>query len=96
MTTHDKFISPQDYLKQLAGSDYELLYKIAVCESGFKSVKNKNSSASGIFQFIASTWSKWGQGDIMDDYNNINAAVDLFHAEGTRPWESSYQCWSKD
>ncbi|MEK9208042.1 MAG: lytic transglycosylase domain-containing protein [Patescibacteria group bacterium] len=86
--------TPQEYLKQISGQDYPILNLIVQCESGWKAhAKNPNSTASGLAQFIASTWAKWGQGDVFDPYNNLNAMVDLYRTQGTRPWDESRSCW---
>lgn len=86
--------TPQEYLAELAGKDFELLSKIIWCESGWKPLaKNPNSTASGLFQFIASTWNSWGEGNVFDSYDNIRAGVKLYQAQGTRPWLESKSCW---
>lgn len=86
--------TPQEYLAELAGNNFELLNRIIICESGWKSTaKNPNSTASGIFQFIATTWNSWGEGDVFNPYDNIRAGVKLFEAQGTHPWTASKSCW---
>ena len=86
--------TPQEYLAELSGEDYNLLNRIIECESGWKSsAKNPYSTASGLFQFISSTWNNWGEGDVFDPYDNIRAGVNLFNAEGTKPWNASKSCW---
>ena len=82
------------YLYNLAGRNYELLSRIIQCESGFRAdAKNPVSSASGLAQFLKSTWQSWGDGDVFNPYDNIRAMVKLFKAQGTKPWLSSQSCW---
>lgn len=86
--------TPQEYLREIAGTNYNVLDRIATCESNWRTnAKNPNSSASGVFQFLSSTWNKWGQGDVFNPYDNIRSAVKLFDAEGTTPWLASKKCW---
>jgi hypothetical protein len=88
-------VSPVEYLRELAGKDFDLLYDIAMCESHFnESAKNAHSTASGIFQFLDSTWKSWGTGDVFNAYDNIEAGVKLFNAKGSSPWLASSDCWS--
>lgn len=88
-------VDPKEYLRQLAGTDFVLLNKIVICESGWKPwAKNSTSSASGLFQFLNSTWASWGEGDVFDPYANIEAGVKLYNARGTSPWLASKNCWS--
>jgi membrane-bound lytic murein transglycosylase MltF len=76
--------------------DPGLFLRIAMCESGLNpQAKNPISSASGIFQFLQSTWSSWGKGDVFDVNNNVDAAIRLFLARGTAPWNPSKSCWQK-
>ena len=76
--------------------DPELFLKIAMCESGLNPMAiNPTSSASGLFQFLPSTWSNWGKGDVFDVNDNVDAAIRLFLARGTAPWNPSKSCWQK-
>ena len=64
------------------------------CESGGNPLaKNSTSSASGLFQFLENTWEHWGIGDVFAAEDNINAAVRLYKAQGTKPWLASIDCW---
>lgn len=85
------------------GVNPQLAVAIARCESKLdQGVKNKNSSASGIYQIIKETW----QGtllkmelpstlDVFDSGSNILAGLWLLKNEGTSPWKASKDCWSK-
>ena len=78
----------------------DLFLKIAKCESGLNpNAKNKNSSASGLFQFLKSTWNKtitelkqpnW---DIFNPVHNAEAAAYLMSKDGTKHWLESFYCW---
>lgn len=86
--------SPREYLKRLAPRSFALLDRIVVCESNYKPLaKNPLSTAAGIFQFISSTWDAWGEGNVFNAYDNIDAGVKLFKAKGTKPWLASVGCW---
>ena len=76
---------------------------IAQCESGLKQgVKNKGSSASGVFQFLNSTWNDTLKRmnlpptlDVFDAGSNILAGIWLLKTDGVRHWLESKPCWSK-
>lgn len=91
-------ITPQEYLKEHAGSDFELLSRIIVCESGWKpAAQNKVSTAGGLFQFLDSTWSRTASSswEKYNPYRNIDAGIALFKKEGTQPWKESESCWKR-
>ena len=77
--------------------DLTKLMRTMDCESGGNpSAKNPRSSASGLFQFLASTWARWGpraaerfgydNPGVFWGYDNISSAVLLFKAAGPGPW----------
>ena len=52
---------------------------ISFCESGHNPLaKNSNSSASGLFQFINSTWENYCHGDVFNADYNIACFVKLY------------------
>lgn len=72
---------------------------IASCESGFNpDAKNKYSTASGVFQFIKSTWlsTESGKAGISPfDYKaNIKEAITLLANGGESHWTASMSCWA--
>lgn len=81
--------------------DPNLAVLIAYCESRLDpKAKNPNSTASGIFQFIRSTWNdsliKIGlplDTDVFDADLNIKTGVWFLKTSGTKPWEASSKCW---
>ena len=82
--------------------DPELAVRIANCESGLdQGVRNlSGSSASGIFQFLKSTWydtlKRMGLPstlDVFDGYTNIKAGIWLLKMDGPRHWYESRHCW---
>jgi hypothetical protein len=89
----------KDYSAQY-GISADLPLRVANCESGFNSLsKNRSSTASGVFQYIASTWSHTDAGkagiSVFDADANIKMAVSSIAANGTAPWNASRSCWSK-
>lgn len=60
-----------DYAEKY-GVDRDTALRIANCESGYKpDAKNPNSSATGIYQFIDSTWNNYCKGDRLNADDNI-------------------------
>lgn len=60
---------------------------VSFCESRWISdAKNPRSLASGIFQFLRSTWATWGQRDVFDPLANVTAAFLLYQDSGWSHW----------
>ena len=82
------------------GISSELPLAIAKCESGYNQfAKNRSSTASGVYQYLASTWAATDQGkagfSVFDADANIKAAVSYIASRGhARPWAASQGCWS--
>jgi hypothetical protein len=82
------------------GVDGNLMLAIAKCESGFNpNAKNRNSSASGLFQFINSTWRGTPQGragiSVFDAHANADAAAWKISQGGLSAWNASKKCWGR-
>ena len=78
------------------------LWEIGRCESGHSlTVKNKNSSARGEYQFIKSSWRYYGLELWGDDFytkdifskDNEELAIYVYNKYGTSPWNASKKCW---
>lgn len=71
---------------------------IIACESGGNPrAQNPTSSASGLFQFIDSTWrSVGGTGRAKDASvaEQYRRAERLYASRGTQPWNASRSCWA--
>lgn len=53
--------------------------RIANCESGYdRLVKNQNSTATGIYQFLDSTWEHNCTGNRLDPYANVDCFMDNY------------------
>jgi hypothetical protein len=77
----------------------ELPLRIAYCESGYnRNSKNRHSSASGVYQYLASTWRNTEAGrngvSVFDADANVRTAVQYIATKGTSPWNASRSCWS--
>jgi len=90
-----------EYLRKLAGKDFEVLNCIATKESKWRMVWNymyktdpKKYTAYGFFQILEST----ARGidptlDRTDPYENIELAVKIFNKSGVFPWLVWEQCY---
>ncbi len=77
--------------------------RIVVAESGWKpDIKNKVSTASGLFQFLDGTFKsycieKYGLAESMDQKNDpyiqIDCAVRMIRAGGVGHWDASKHSW---
>lgn len=72
-----------------------LMQRIAWCESAYNpQAKNKLSTASGVYQFLKSTWkNNKCQGDVFNAEDNIICALDIIKQHGTSRWNESKKCW---
>ena len=93
-------ISPRQYLKYRADEmnlNYTLLERIVHCESSWKMVQNKKSSAYGYFQILDRTEASTPQYKEglrkFDPYANIDMGIYLFDRYGWQPWTESRPCW---
>jgi hypothetical protein len=81
------------------GVDAKLPLDIAKCESGYNQFsKNKNSTASGVFQYLSSTWAGTDEGrdglSVFDADANVRAAIKYIASRGhASPWLASKGCW---
>lgn len=99
----EQIIDYTRYFAQAGGLDADLVIRIAYCESGYRpEARNKMSTASGIFQFIASTWvstrDDMGRDNSLDlRFNakeNIDTALYKLKNGGIRAWAASKHCWT--
>ncbi len=103
--------STRAYIEQRAfeiGVSTTTAVAIADCESDFiQTAKSQKSTASGVYQFLAGTWSHygtklWGAAsttkDVFNARDNIELALFVLKTVGTKDWEAdpaSEKCWSK-
>lgn len=80
------------------GADVELSLNVACAESCFMengtpdfnpSAKNPNSSATGVFQFIKSTWAGMCEGDVLNVHDNVSCGTRILANGGISHWEAS-------
>jgi len=86
-----------DELKQALGSlvsqyggNYYAIYRVIDCESSWKEdAKNPHSTASGISQFLNSTWKTNCEGFKDNSYAQLECMVKMFSKNRQQEWE----CW---
>jgi hypothetical protein len=87
----------KDYSAQY-GISADLPLRVANCESGFNQFsKNRSSTASGVFQYISSTWRNTEAGKagtlVFDADANIHMAIKSIASGGISNWSASRACW---
>lgn len=77
--------------------DILTMIRIARAESGLRPrAKNPTSTASGVYQIIASTWYHYDcVGDKWDFEDNIRCAYRLYQRSGFQPWNASKAVWNR-
>ena len=81
--------------------DPKLAWRIIWCESnGWSMATNASSTASGLFQFIESTWKLTPQGragkNVLDPKSNLLAGLWLMsQPSGLNNWSETAGCWLK-
>jgi hypothetical protein len=83
-------------------AQYDISAEVPLCiakwESGYNQLsKNKNSSASGVFQYLNGTWAGTDEGksghSVFDANSNIKAAIKYMASrKSTQPWEVRNKC----
>ncbi len=84
-----------------APDDVDRAIRIIRCESrGRAAAKNPRSTASGLFQHLASAWPKrsakagWAGSDVFDPVANVAVAAWLvYDGGGWSHWNASSSCW---
>jgi hypothetical protein len=87
-------------------ADTPIMIDIARCESRFAQfradgsvVKNPHSSASGVFQIMASIHAVSAKANLGYDIYTLKGNADyaryLYETQGTVPWNDSKACWGK-
>lgn len=87
------------------GQGKEIMEYVAYCESRNDPLaKNPNSSASGRFQFLKSSWNYYGtklwgselkNKNVFDYKDNTELAMWVYERNGLSDWQESKPCWSK-
>ena len=99
--TTAKLKSALSYYCRKYGTDYKLIDKIIFCESSWdEDAKNKNSSASGLAQFLNGTWNYFNDKrglslDKNNPYHQIEMMTWIISQGGISHWDESKNCWSK-
>jgi Transglycosylase SLT domain len=88
--------TPRDYLYSTYPRIAPALDAIARCESGWVPTARNPSGASGLFQFLNTTWKSTPQGlagySAFDPFASIDGAVWLYSRSGAWPWLASNGC----
>jgi hypothetical protein len=84
-----EYLQCQAIKGNITHKEAEIMTAIAKAESNLnEKAKNRKSTASGIFQIIASTWYQYDcVGDKWDWKDNTNCAIKIMKRSGFTPWE---------
>lgn len=92
------------------GADPELMVRIARCESGLRpDAKNRSSSASGLYQFLDTTWARQEYrlvdrgyatepltpADVWNPIAAARVAANVVAEGGLSWWNESRHCWGR-
>ena len=79
----------------VSNQDIMTMIRIARAESNFNpTAKNKNSTASGVMQFLDGSFKYYGcSGDKLNFVDSINCGYKAFLKDGFRPWAASSSKW---
>lgn len=92
-------LSLEGLVEKYCGEKSALAKRIIKAESNWNpQAKNKSSSASGLFQFIKSSWASYSKkagvnGDVFDAHDNIKVGCWVLNTTGTSPWNASKSKW---
>lgn len=88
----------KDYSAQY-GISADVPLRVANCESGYNQFsRNRNSTATGVFQYLASTWKNTEAGkqgiSVFDADANVHMAIKSIASGGINNWAASKSCWN--
>lgn len=93
-TTTERLKLALSYYSRKYGTDCELIDKIIFCESSWdEDAKNPDSSASGLAQFLDSTFSHYCSGDKDNPYHQLECMTQMIADGGLSHWNESKHCW---
>jgi len=75
------------------GVDETLALEIAEAESNFRMVKNPESTAFGVFQFLEGTWEEQCNGDREDLKDNVTCGIEMIERGELWRWFASKEEW---
>ncbi|HSX66577.1 lytic transglycosylase domain-containing protein [Nocardioides sp.] len=77
------------------GVPWELLAAINFVETGFGKIRGLSSAgAQGPMQFMPATWAAYGEGDVNDPEDAVNAAARYLAARGGSPFDVRRALWA--
>lgn len=77
------------------GVPWELLAAINFVETGFGKIRGLSSAgAQGPMQFMPATWAAYGEGDVDDPEDAVNAAARYLAARGGSPFDVQRALWA--
>ena len=86
--TPDEIKLAVDYIAIEYGLNKEQLYKTIQCESSFRyDAKNKYSTASGVAQFLDSTWKRYCKRDKSSTKDQLTCMAEMWADGEQRQWE---------
>lgn len=93
------YLECQVYQGKITWEEYEKIYKIIECESGWNpeaiNTKNKNGTYDrGLFQSNSIHIKTLSNENAFNFKKNIDWGINLFKRQGTSPWNSSKTCWN--
>lgn len=95
----ERMNNPKEFLHTLVNEkDYKILNKVVECESGWDTEATSTTKDQGIFQLNLPSHletSKTLGYNIFNWRDNIRYGVELYKAQGLKPWKASRFCWHR-
>ena len=94
-TTTERLKLALNYFCRKYGTDCATIDRIIFCESSWNAnAKNKDSSASGLGQFLTSTFNHYCAGDKSNPYHQLECMNQMIANNGIGHWNESRHCWN--
>jgi hypothetical protein len=99
-TTTERLKLALSYYCRKYGTDYKKIDRIVFCESSWDTnAQNKNSTASGLGQFLNGTWKYFNEKrelnlDKNNPYDQLEMMTWIISQNGISHWNESKSCWN--